>query len=75
MNEHEAIQIAVAFVGAQWSVRPQLVGARAPSKRAREWTVLFKTILPGGAPDEVVDGPTVVLVDPQTSTARFILSM
>jgi hypothetical protein len=74
MREEEAIAIATSFVETQWGRRAQLIGAKAPSKRHSEWTVLYKTSLPGGAEDEVVDGPTVVLVDPGTSTARFLTS-
>lgn len=52
-----------------------MIGAKPPSKRHPEWAVLFKTVMSGGHPDEIVDGPTVVLVDPASSEARFLPSM
>lgn len=75
MTEQEAIQVASAFIEHQWGEPAVLIGAKPPSKKHREWTVLYKTTLPGGDPDEVVDGPTVVLVDPQTARAWFLLSL
>jgi len=75
VTEADAIRIANAFIQSRWGTPAELLGARPPSKKSIEWTVLYKTVLPGGAPDEMVDGPTVVLVDPRTSSARFILSM
>jgi hypothetical protein len=75
MTEEEAVHVATAFIAQQWGRSPELIGVRPPSRFAGEWTVLYKTVLPGGDPDEVVDGPTVVLVDPRTSVARFLVSM
>ena len=75
MTESDAIRIATAFLESRWGTSGEVLGAKPPSKHSVEWTVLYKTVLPGGAPDEVVDGPTVVLVDPRTSSARFLLSM
>jgi C-terminal processing protease CtpA/Prc len=75
MTQEQAIQIATSFIEKQWKRRVELIGVREPSKKESEWTVLFKTILPGGAADEVVDGPTVVLVDPRSLSARFLISM
>jgi|GEM_PF-2373668 len=75
MTEEEAVKIATAFVSSRWGRRPELIGARAPSKHAPGWTVLYKAELPGGNPEEVVDGPAVVVVDETTREARFIPSL
>lgn len=75
MTEGDAIRIASSFIAEQWGQIPDIIGAKAPSKNMHEWTVLFKTVLPGGRPGEVVDGPTVVIVDPRSAKARFFTSM
>jgi len=75
MTEDEAIQIATEYVADSWGRRPQLIGAQPPPAKHLEWSVLFKSFLPSEPDDVVVDGPTVVLVDPQSRAARFLASL
>lgn len=75
MTSEEAAEKATAWVADQWGFRPDLTDVRPPHGARDEWRVAFKTVLPGGHPDEVVDGPTVVLVHPTTGAMTFIVSM
>lgn len=78
MSQERVIEIADKFIATQWRkwrISPERLGVKPPLEKSKEWTVLYKTVLPGGRPDEVVDGPTVVLVDLEAESARFLPSM
>lgn len=75
MTKTEAIRLATELVVRHWGRELELIGAKPPSKKVSNWTVLFKTELRYGPPGAVVDGPTVVMVDEHTLEAHFFASL
>jgi len=72
MKEAEAIEIAKAHVIATRGMEPKLLGAKKSPRHPSEWNMMFETILPDG---QVMDDPTIVIVDENTRKTQYFPSL
>jgi hypothetical protein len=68
MNQERDEYLATEFLLRETGSKLKLIGSRKWSKRPDEWNVLFETVDQAG---KSVDGPSIVIVDERTASARF----
>jgi hypothetical protein len=80
MKEDEVISIADKYIALRLGPNPKLAGEpcgfhlMGATYKADSWTVLYKIIMLD-APDDVVDGPMIIVVSPTSKEAKFFDEM
>jgi hypothetical protein len=75
MTETEIVAVADAFVMSKLMRLLPCEGVRESPNDRSEWVVYYATKLPDSQPGEVIDGPTLVIVNTETRSARSFMGM